>query len=351
VIGAGIVGAASALALARRGVRVVLVERGSLESAAGSSSGTARIIAPAAYPDDSYLEMGIRALERWRELERVAGERLIETTGVLSRGAFAERQLPALQAAGLEARLVSAKQAGGDLGIRAGEGSPLLLQPGAGVIRAASARRALLRLSHAAGARIHGHEAVRSIVDGGDLLDVVSTSGRRWSCSVAIVAAGPWTSAIAARAGIGLSLRVSRQSVAYFDLPDQRVKPPALIDYDGDEPYALWDPERGLKAALHARGPEVDPSDPGLAADPAAIERITGWVRARWPAVTSGPAGTEACLYTNTPDERFVLERRGRIVIASACNGQGFQLAPETGERVADLASQVTARVPAGHSG
>ena len=49
-------------------------------------------------------------------------------------------------------------------------------------------------------------------------------------------------------------------------------------------------------------------------------------------------SAAETCLYTNTPDERFVLERRGRIVVAAACNGQGFQLAPESGRRVAALA-------------
>jgi glycine/D-amino acid oxidase-like deaminating enzyme len=48
--------------------------------------------------------------------------------------------------------------------------------------------------------------------------------------------------------------------------------------------------------------------------------------------------GAEAWLYTNTPDERFALERRGRIAFAAACNGQGFQLAPESGRRVAELA-------------
>ena len=43
-------------------------------------------------------------------------------------------------------------------------------------------------------------------------------------------------------------------------------------------------------------------------------------------------------MYTNTPDEQFILERRGRIVVGSACNGQGFQFAPETGEQLARLA-------------
>ena len=56
------------------------------------------------------------------------------------------------------------------------------------------------------------------------------------------------------------------------------------------------------------------------------------------PLVTSEPVLTEACLYTNTEDESFLLERRGRIVIGSACSGHGFKFAPAIGERLAALA-------------
>jgi sarcosine oxidase len=46
----------------------------------------------------------------------------------------------------------------------------------------------------------------------------------------------------------------------------------------------------------------------------------------------------QSCLYTTTPDERFVLERRGRVVVCSACSGHGFKFAPVLGEITADLA-------------
>jgi sarcosine oxidase len=111
-----------------------------------------------------------------------------------------------------------------------------------------------------------------------------------------------------------------------------------LMEFDGDEPYACWDPELGLKAALHARGPVVDPADAPYEVERQAVARVLDWVGARFPGVAGGPAAVETCLYTNTPDERFILSRRGRIVVASACNGQGFQFAPETGERLARLA-------------
>ena len=73
-------------------------------------------------------------------------------------------------------------------------------------------------------------------------------------------------------------------------------------------------------------------------ADPALIDRISGWVRERFPDVDPTPVAAESCLYTSTEDESFVLERRGRLVIGSACSGHGFKFAPAVGRRLAQLA-------------
>lgn len=336
VIGGGVVGGAAALAVARRGVRVVLLERSSPGAAAGSSKGVARIYCPAAYPGDPYLEMGLRALERWHAIESQIGEQLLWPTGALTVGEFALHQLPSLREAGVEAELLAPEQVGERFDIRLRDDRPLLYQPDAGVIRAERALAALLRLAREAGGRVWAEE-VSAIGEHDEWLEVETNRGR-WRCSAAIVAAGPWTRQLLAPAGIELPLSVSCQSVGYFDLRHPSAMPTAIMEFDGDEPFALWDPERGLKAALHARGPEVDPEEPALGPDENTIERLEEWVGERFPTVTTSMSGTETCRYTNTPDEQFIVERRGRVVIASACNGQGFQFAPETGERAAQLA-------------
>lgn len=53
------------------------------------------------------------------------------------------------------------------------------------------------------------------------------------------------------------------------------------------------------------------------------------------------PSRAETCIYTNTPNERFVLERHERIVVGCACNGQGFKFAPVVGERLTELALEL----------
>jgi sarcosine oxidase len=341
VIGGGVVGAAAALALARRGVQVTLLERLGLAAARGSSAGTARIYAPSAYPDDSYLEMALRALRRWREIEEQRGDSLLVETGALSCGRFAERQLPALRAAGVVAELISPEEASVRFGVRVSDGVPLLYQPDAGVIRANRARAALLWLAAAHRAELRDGVRVRSIAPTDNAVEVETDSGGG-RFAAAIVAAGPWSRKLLAGAGLEVPLSVSCQTVAYFGLESRARKPIALMDYEGEEPYALWDPDRGLKAALHTRGPVVDP-DGGHEPDPARVERLREWVAARFRGASREPVSVETCLYTNAPGERFLLERRGRVVVASACNGQGFQFAPETGERVAGLVIQAAA--------
>jgi sarcosine oxidase len=340
VIGGGVVGLAAALALGRRGCGVVLLERSSLPAAGGSSAGTARIFCPAAYPDESYLELALSALRGWREVEAAGGHQLLWSTGALTRGGFAQRELPALLRAGVEAELVSGADASGRFGVHVSDTSPLLHQPDAGIIRADRATKALAQLAAAAGVELHQHERVRSIVEQADSLEV-ETERRRWRCASAIVAAGPWSAELVAGLGIDLALNVSRQSVAFFDLVDPRARPVALMEFDGDEPFACWDPVRGLKAALHAQGPTADPEDGRPEIDARSVERVVDWVGASLAGIAGNRVDVETCLYSNTADERFVLERHGRIVVGSACNGQGFQFAPGTGERLAQLALEV----------
>lgn len=337
VVGGGVVGVAAALDAARRGLSVDLLERGPLVPASGSSKGTARIIVPAAYPDESYLERGLAALALWRRIEAEIGRDLLVETGAISVGPFAADESPALKKAGLDAELITSQGARRDLGIELDDERPILFQPHAGIMLADQAHRALVELAGAQGARLHAGEHVLALREHGGRVEVESER-RRWRSAAVIVAAGPWSRALVAGAGIDLSITVSRQSVVHLPLAEPGDRPVALMEYDGEEPYALWDPPYGLKAAFHARGPEADPNEEAASVDPDAISRLRAWAERRFPDATSGVAGSETCLYTNTPDERFLFERHGRVAVVSACNGQGFQFAPETGRRAVNLA-------------
>jgi sarcosine oxidase len=335
VVGGGVVGAATALALARHGEAVSLIERSAADVATGSSKGGARIFAPAAHPDESYLEIGLRALEGWRAIEAESGRELLVTTGALTVGAFAESALASLQAAGEEAELVSPEDARRRFGVDPG-GRPGVHQPNAGVIRADEAHATLLDLAEGAGASIQRGETVIAIESDDGAANVVTDRGG-YPCRSVVVAAGPWSATLLAAAGIELRARVTAQTVVHFRLQADAAEPIALMDFDGDEPYGLWDPAAGLKVAFHSRGETADPTAPPEG-DPRTVADLEEWAARAYPEIAGERVAVEACLYTWTPRERFVIERHGPVVVAAACNGQGFQFAPETGERIARVA-------------
>jgi sarcosine oxidase len=85
------------------------------------------------------------------------------------------------------------------------------------------------------------------------------------------------------------------------------------------------------------RGKPADP-DEQVGADPGLVDEIVEWTAARFPRAGRKPMEAQSCFYTSTDDERFIIERHGRIVVGSACSGHGFKFAPAIGERLADLA-------------
>ncbi len=130
------------------------------------------------------------------------------------------------------------------------------------------------------------------------------------------------------------------ETVSYFDLG----RPvPSLIDttMGTRSGYALVSPGGSLKAGLHQSGRPVDPDEPGIP-DRELAARTVAWVERRFLGV-GPPRQTETCLYTIRENDEFLLERRGRIVVGSACSGHGFKFAPVVGKRLAALAVEVLA--------
>jgi monomeric sarcosine oxidase len=314
VVGAGVMGAATARACARRGADVVLLEQFDLAHTRGSSHGDARIFR-LAYPEAHYVALAAESLPRWRELEQESGERLLHTTGSLDLGL----ELPhgaALEEHGLGYQLLDAGELERRFGVHAPE-AQAVFQPDGGVLDADRCRAAFVAGARAAGAVVHE----RTRVDDLDALDA----------DVVVVTAGAWVN----RFGFDLPVRVTRETVSYYDAGRGG---PTLIEWTpGLGVYALFTPGRLLKVGLHHAGHEADPD----AEEPPNPELVRG--EAQWAAERFGlrdpqPVRSETCLYTTTPDESFVLERRGRVVVGSPCSGHGFKFAPAIGERLADLA-------------
>jgi monomeric sarcosine oxidase len=337
VIGAGIVGLATAAEIARQNRDVLVLERFRIGNDRGSSRGSSRFRQLAPHPTAEFVEMGICARRMWGEIEDRSSEPIFRRTGNLSVGE--PQQLKALSAAvrdhGAPCELVHGSVASARWPyLRVLPGATVAYQSDGEVINAGVAMRAMLRSARAADARIVEHCRAASIDAGRDGV-TLSTSTERLRAQRVVITTGPWANQLLAGAGIEIPVSVSTQTITYFRLDG--FVPPTVTDWSDREPYSLLDPVYGLKAAEHSRGPIADP-DSHQRPDAEAVRRITGWVRGLFPAAAPTPHHVETCFYTNAPEDRFIVERRGDIVIGSACSGQGFQFAPLVGRRLAELA-------------
>jgi sarcosine oxidase len=100
------------------------------------------------------------------------------------------------------------------------------------------------------------------------------------------------------------------------------------------------DPELGLKVSIHHWGTYVDPDEVDRVVNPEDVERVRSFLRVRMPSANGPLTNAKVCLYTNTPDEHFIIDRHPAadgVAFVSACSGHGFKFAPLIGDILADL--------------
>jgi len=313
VVGAGVMGCATAWALRERGAEVTVHEQFGLDHDRGSSHGRTRIFR-VAYPEPYWIRFAQQAHAGWNELD----PSLLGLYGLIELVADPSlMSARALDECGVPYRLLDRNEVR-EQGASLPEGWSALFVPDAGVVFADRARHALLE---AAGVEVEANHRIEST----DELDA----------DVVVVTAGSWVRELVP----DVPVTVTRETVAYFER--EGPPPPSIVDLNaetgGHGMYSLYDPVHGLKAGAHHAGAEADPDAEGTP-DPAIVTRIVAWVRERFPDVDPDPVETQTCLYTATADQHFILERRGRVVVGSACSGHGFKFAPAVGRRLAELA-------------
>jgi sarcosine oxidase len=343
VVGAGLLGSATARALAARGVPALLFEQFALGHARGSSHGATRIFRYS-YPDPCYVEMAVRASEAWDRLTADAGEVLLVRTGGLDAGPGAEDCARALAECGVaHAWLTGAQVRDRYIGIGARPGERMLLQPDSGVSLAGRTVAALQRLARRDGATIRAGSPVLGIEAGHDRV-VLRTAAGEVTARAAVITAGPWAQGVLAGAlPHAPRLTATVQQVRYFAPRGPAATWPTLIEWPPEGlcwyavPAAGVAP--GIKVAAHITGPAVDPRDgPFTEIDPALEEEAARYVRDRLPGLDPAGLAAETCLYTMTPDEDFVLDTAGPLVVGGGCSGHAFKFGPLLGEFLADLA-------------
>lgn len=343
VVGGGVMGLATAWELARRGLRLVVLERFARGHHEGASHGATRNFNNA-YDDEHYLDLLVRAREGWDALGAVDGEPLLRLHGLVTHGLLDLDPIARrLGERGIHAVMLSAAEATRRWpGMRFDD--DVLYSRDAGVARASAALVELERRIVAAGGEVRWETPVLRIDDTDAGVRLTLPSGTL-DAEVAVVTVGAWTSRMLPSLDLP-RLTVTEESPAHF-APTGDAAWPSFNHYADPERhpatvYGMPTPGEGVKVGFHRVGDVVDPD--ARPHRPAHAEALAEYVREWMPGLDPASAAPISCTYTSTDDSAFVLDRRGRIVVGAGFSGHGFKFAPGVGAVLADLALDPSAR-------
>lgn len=352
VAGVGGVGSAAVYELAKRGRRVLGLERFDIPHTMGSSHGHTRIIRLAYYEDPSYVLLLLRAYELWRQIERHVGEQLLHLTGSIDAGPPDSWVFKGSLRSAVEHGLPHEVLTGAELarrfpGYRFPFDTLALFQPEGGFLVPERCIVSYVQAAQALGAEIHGRERVLGWEPRGEGV-LVHTDRDTYEADSLVITAGAWNGELVDVLD-GL-LEAERQVLAWLQPARPELFHPArfpvfncLVDegrYYGFPIYGI----PGFKFGRYHHLEEV--SDPErVDREPnAADEAVLRDFADRYFPDGSGPTmSLVQCMFTNTPDHHFIIDvhpRYPQVSFTSPCSGHGFKFASVIGEIMADLAER-----------
>jgi glycine/D-amino acid oxidase-like deaminating enzyme len=351
VVGAGVMGAWTALWLRRAGHRVTLVDRHGPGNPLGSSGDESRITRSSHGSDRHYPVWQRRALGQWRELERGAGERLFVKSGVVwiasEAQTFEAESLQALTALGIPVERWSQDDLGSRVPVIDPSGVPwALFEPEGGALLARPAVLATIARFEAEGGEVAiGRVEPPDASVRGALGRIRLDDGRTLQADAFAFACGPWLPDLFP-ATLGELIVPHRQDVMHFAIPpgDPRYGPdsmPVWIDFEGSfYGFPSFD-GLGIKACPDWLGPVERPDESARQVADATIEASRAVLRARFPSIADRPVvKTWTCFYEVTPDAHFVIDRHPELAdtwIAGGGTGHAFKHGPVIGEYLAAM--------------
>jgi sarcosine oxidase len=351
VAGVGGMGSAAAFQLARRGQRVLGLERFDIPHSMGSSHGISRIIRLPYYEHSDYVPLLKRAFVLWREIETLSGQELLVITGSIDAGredgelfggALASARLHELPHEVLTGAEVNARYPGYNLPstLRA------VFQPQGGLLASERAIVAHVNAAMSFGAEIHARERVLGW-DANPCGEgvVVTTDRGRYEAGRLILTAGAWIGELAPI--VQRQAIPERQVLAWLHpkRPEWFTRerfPVFNIDVEEGRYYGFPIYEvpgfkfgryhhRGENCAADLLRREVDEADEAL---------LRQFADRYFPQGNGPTMALRACMFTNTPDEHFIIDHHPahkQVVVVSPCSGHGYKFCCVIGEILADL--------------
>ena len=356
VVGVGAAGSATVYELAKRGRRVLGLERFDIPHDMGSSHGYTRIIRLAYYEHPSYVMLLRRAYELWRELQAHAGEQLLHITGSVDAGppdswvfkgslqSCVEHGLPheVLTGAELQRRFP---------GYRLPHGHMALLQPEGGFLAPERCIVSFVAAAQSLGADVRARERVLAWEPAAGGVRV-HTERDVYDADRLVVTAGSWNGELLPELrGV---ITPERQVLVWLQPARPELFAPErfpvfnlLVDEGRYYGFPVWGVPGFKLGRYHHLEETVDP-DTADREPRARDEQVLREVAERYfPEAAGATMSLKACLFTNTPDGHFIIDRHPRhpqVILASPCSGHGFKFASVLGEVLADLAEREETR-------
>ncbi|NWI24952.1 SOX oxidase, partial [Sula dactylatra] len=351
VVGAGIQGSFAAYHLARRHRDTLLLEQFLLPHSRGSSHGQSRITR-SAYPQEVYALMMPDCFRLWERLEAEAGTSLYRRTGLVVLGPAGDLELEGYRRnLGASEFLDATALARHFPGLRLHAGEVAVWDDTAGVLFADRALRAVQDVFRRHGGTLQDGEKVLRI-EPGAVVTITTTAGV-YRAPRLIITAGAWTGALVAPLGLRLPLQPLRINVCYWrekepGSPDAGRASPCFMALGlSQAPHGIFGLPAleypGLVKVCYHHGSPADPEERDrapLGAPHPDVALLSSFISSYLPGLEPWPAVVETCLYTNTPDEDFILDRHPKfsnIVIGAGFSGHGFKLAPVVGKLLCEL--------------
>jgi len=358
VVGAsGGAGSAAAYHLAKRGARVLGLDRYAPGHDLGSSHGKTRVIRMAYFEHPDYVPLLRRAYELWHELEQASARTLLHEIGLVEIGAPDGEVVPGVLASAFIHGLKVEQMAGLDAmrrfpGLRVPEGLDVVYEPSGGYLDVEDCVIAHARGAEQKGATLRTNEEVTGWKAGSDV--AVTTNKGVYHAAKLVLAPGAWAATLLSN--LGVRFTTIRKTMWWFETP----RPEHTVE--GGCPVFLYElpgqgvfygtpsvANSGIKVAEHTGGRVVpDPRGDDRHEEPAERARVEAFARTHLPGVTTRALAHAVCFYPMSPDDHFLIgahPEHAQVAFAAGLSGHGFKFTSVLGEALADLVLDGRARV------
>jgi sarcosine oxidase len=364
VVGVGSMGSSTVYQLARRGLKVLGLEQFDVPHTRGAGHGFSRVIRLAYFEHPDYVPLLRRAYQNWREIEKTACASILNITGGVYMGKPKSDLIKGSLRAQKQYRIEHEELSHSDLGQR----YPMFRLPrsyigmyenAVGYVVPEQAISSYCIEALRRGATIHGHEPVLSWNSTNGSV-TVTTARETYTADKLVFTGGAWSNRLIGE--LGIPLTVTRQVLGWvWPKKPENFKlgqfPVWMIDHGtGGQHYGfpMVKEVPGFKIAYHSTGSPTDPDKVNRDPQPGDEETFRPLLQNMIPDANGPTLAIRTCLYTNSPDGHFIIDKHPRhdnVMIACGFSGHGFKFVSVIGEVMADLAEHGSTTLPVGFLG